>query len=58
MYKSHQVIGYIDDVAVIVSDERKLKAITKIFVEEAYKIGLQLNPKKCKVMKIGCVLRV
>lgn len=51
--KGHQVVGYADDLAIIARNERELKETTSRLVEEAFKMGLQLNQRKCKVMRIG-----
>ena len=53
MYKSHQIIGYADDLAVIARSEEGLKDIIQKLINEAWQRGLlQVNEKKSKITKI------
>ena len=62
LYKSHQLIGYADDVALVAISESELKEITERLVVGNHKTGLQLNPKVCKVIsavsRAGIKLRI
>ena len=46
MHKSHQVIGYAVDLAVIARSEEGLKNIIQRLIDEAWQRGLQVNEKK------------
>ena len=52
LHKSHQIIGYADDLAVIARNEQGLKHITQKLREETWRRGLWVNEKKSKIMKI------
>ena len=52
MHKSHQIIGYADDLAIIVGNEEGLKNITQRLIEEAWRRGLRVDERKSKILKI------
>jgi Reverse transcriptase (RNA-dependent DNA polymerase) len=52
-YKSHQIMAYADDVAIIASNSKELQDVTKKIVEAAFKMGLKVNQDKCKIMRLG-----
>ena len=52
LHKSHQIIGYANDLVVVARNEEEVKDITQRLIEEAWRRGLRVNEKNSNIMKI------
>lgn len=55
IYKRYQEVRYVVDVAVIAKSEKELKEVMVSLVEEARRMGLQLNAKEFNALRISVV---
>lgn len=53
MYKSHQILSYGDDVALVARHPKELKNITKVTIDTAYRTRLKVNQEQNTIMSIG-----
>ena len=52
-HKYHGVVGYADDISLVVLSVYALNKMCDICLEFAYEYDLQFNPSKCQLIKYG-----